>query len=88
MARHARNRGQGAAFATAYALARAHGARFIVTLDADGQWDPADAPAVLAPVVAGEADLVLGSRVLGRRGDDRRRAPRGRAGVQRARSGC
>ncbi len=66
VARHERNRGQGAAFATAYALARAHGARFIVTLDADGQWDPADAPAVLAPVVAGEADLVLGSRVLGR----------------------
>jgi len=66
VARHATNRGQGAAFATAYALAREHGARYIVTLDADGQWDPADAPAVLAPVVAGEADLVLGSRVLGR----------------------
>ena len=62
---HAANRGQGAAFATAYALAREHGARFIVTLDADGQWDPADVPGVLAPVVAGEADFVLGSRVLG-----------------------
>lgn len=65
VARHASNRGQGAAFATAYTLARHHGARFIVTLDADGQWDPADVPAVLAPVVAGEADFVLGSRVLG-----------------------
>jgi len=66
VARHASNRGQGAAFATAYTLARDHGARFIVTLDADGQWDPADVPGVLAPVVAGEADLALGSRVLGR----------------------
>ena len=63
---HATNQGQGAAFRTGYAVARERGARYIVTLDADGQWDPADAPAVLAPVVAGDADLVLGSRVLGR----------------------
>jgi len=35
------------------------------TLAAQGR-TPTDAPAVLAPVVAGEADLVLGSRVLGR----------------------
>ena len=63
---HAVNQGQGAAFRSGYALAREHGARYIVTLDADGQWDPADVPAVLAPVVAGEADFVLGSRVLGR----------------------
>jgi len=62
---HATNQGQGAAFRTGYALARERGARYIVTLDADGQWDPADVPAVLAPVVAGEADFVLGSRVLG-----------------------
>jgi hypothetical protein len=48
-----------------YRVAREHGARFIVTLDADGQWDPRDVPAVLAPVAAGEADLALGSRVLG-----------------------
>ena len=63
---HAVNQGQGAAFRSGYTLARERGARYIVTLDADGQWDPADVPAVLAPVVAGEADLVLGSRVLGR----------------------
>ena len=65
VARRERNGGQGAAFRVGYRLASEHGARFLVTLDADGQWDPADIPGVLQPVVDGEADLVLGSRVLG-----------------------
>jgi glycosyltransferase involved in cell wall biosynthesis len=65
VARLERNCGQGAAFRVGYRLGREHGARFLVTLDADGQWDPADIPTVLQPVVDGEADLVLGSRVLG-----------------------
>ena len=65
VARREPNGGQGAAFQIGYRLAREHGARFIVTLDADGQWDPADVPGVLQPVVDGEADFVLGSRVLG-----------------------
>src|SRR4051794_24373970 len=60
------NGGQGAAFRVGYRIAREHGARFIVTTDADGQWDAADIPAVLQPVVEGAADLVLGSRGLGR----------------------
>jgi glycosyltransferase involved in cell wall biosynthesis len=64
-ARLARPTGQGSALRVGYRVAREHGARFIVTLDADGQWDPLDVPAVLAPVAAGEADLALGSRVLG-----------------------
>jgi glycosyltransferase involved in cell wall biosynthesis len=61
----ARNCGQGSAFKASYRIGREHGARYLVTLDADGEWDPADVPTVLEPVVAGEADLVLGSRVLG-----------------------
>ena len=65
VARRERNSGQGAAFRVGYRLASEHGARYVVTLDADGQWDPADVPAVLGPVVDGEADFVLGSRVLG-----------------------
>jgi glycosyltransferase involved in cell wall biosynthesis len=65
VARLERNCGQGAAFRVGYRLAREYGARFLVTLDADGQWDPADIPSVLEPVAAGEADFVLGSRVLG-----------------------
>jgi hypothetical protein len=59
------NRGQGAALRLGYRLARTHGARFIITTDADGQYDAADFPAVLGPVVAGDADLVTGSRRLG-----------------------
>ena len=61
-----RNCGHGVALRVGYQLAREHGARFIVTLDADGQWDPTELPSVLAPVAADEADLVIGSRVLGR----------------------
>jgi glycosyltransferase involved in cell wall biosynthesis len=34
----------------------------IVTLDADGEHDPADIPQVVAPLIHGEADLVLGKR--------------------------
>jgi len=64
-ARVARPTGQGSALRVGYRIAREHGARFIVTLDADGQWDPADVPGVLGPVAAGEADFALGSRVLG-----------------------
>src|SRR6266496_693330 len=65
VAQRARNGGQGAAFQDGYRIAREGGARFIVTLDADGQWDPTEIPGVLEPVVRGDADLVLGSRVLG-----------------------
>ncbi|WP_223190858.1 glycosyltransferase family 2 protein [Nonomuraea terrae] len=60
------NRGQGAALRLGYRIARAGGADYIVTTDADGQYDPADIPRVLAPVLRGEADFATGSRVLGR----------------------
>jgi Glycosyl transferase family 2 len=60
------NSGQGTALRLGYRLAREHGAKYIVTLDADGQWDPADVARLLEPILADEADFVLGSRVLGR----------------------
>src|ERR1700688_4881911 len=60
------NMGQGVALRLGYALAAAHGAKYVVTLDADGQNDPAEVPALLAPLLAGEADFVVGSRRLGR----------------------
>jgi glycosyltransferase involved in cell wall biosynthesis len=60
------NSGQGSALRLGYRLAREHGARFIVTLDADGQWDPAEIEPLVEPLVRDEADLVLGSRILGR----------------------
>ena len=59
------NRGQGAALRLGYRLAREGGADYIVTTDADGQYNPAEMERVLAPVVAGEADFVTGSRKLG-----------------------
>jgi hypothetical protein len=59
------NRGQGAALRLGYRLAREGGAAYIVTTDADGQYNPAEIAPVLAPVVAGEADFVTGSRRLG-----------------------
>jgi glycosyltransferase involved in cell wall biosynthesis len=59
------NRGQGAALRLGYRLAREHGADYIATLDADGQYDPADLALVVAPLVAGDADFVSGSRRLG-----------------------
>jgi glycosyltransferase involved in cell wall biosynthesis len=59
------NRGQGAALRLGYRLGAAHGAEFVVTMDADGQYDPAEISTVLEPVVAGTADFVSGSRRLG-----------------------
>ncbi|GLZ11473.1 hypothetical protein Acsp04_17080 [Actinomadura sp. NBRC 104425] len=60
------NRGQGAALRLGYRIAREGGAEYIVTTDADGQYDPAHIERVLAPVLSGEADFVTGSRRLGR----------------------
>jgi len=60
------NRGQGAAFRVGYALARGSGARFIVTTDADGQYVGSEIDQLVQPLVAGEADFVVGSRWLGR----------------------
>jgi glycosyltransferase involved in cell wall biosynthesis len=41
-------------------------ADIILFMDADGADDPADADAIIAPVAKGEADLVIGSRMIGR----------------------
>jgi hypothetical protein len=62
-----RNRGQGASLRFGYALARRGGARYIVTTDADGQYDMAELPLLLQPLIDDEADFVTGSRALGRR---------------------
>ena len=59
------NRGQGAALRLGYRLAREGGASYIVTTDADGQYNPAEMDRVLGPVVSGDADFVTGSRKLG-----------------------
>lgn len=66
VARLRANHGQGAALRLGYRLARELGASYIATLDADGQYDPAELEKVVAPLVAGRADFVTGSRRLGR----------------------
>ena len=59
------NRGQGAALRLGYWLARARGADVIVTIDADGQYEPDEIGRVVTPILSGEADFVSGSRRLG-----------------------
>ena len=59
------NRGQGAALRLGYRLAREGGARYIATLDADGQWDPGELALVVQPLLDDTADFVSGSRRLG-----------------------
>jgi glycosyltransferase involved in cell wall biosynthesis len=59
------NRGQGAALRLGYRLARDGGARYIVTTDADGQYNPAEIDSLMVPILAGQADFVTGSRKLG-----------------------
>ena len=61
---HAQNRGVGVAFRTGLAKATDLGADIVVTLDADGQFDPADIPALIDPILKGEADFVTASRFL------------------------
>ena len=64
---HVINRGQGAALRTGTALALSRGAEIIIHFDADDQFQASDIPAVLKPLLANEADAVLGSRFLDKR---------------------
>ncbi len=59
------NRGHGVALRLGYRIAREGGAKYIATLDGDGQWDPADLPAMVQLLESGQADFVVGSRELG-----------------------
>jgi glycosyltransferase involved in cell wall biosynthesis len=73
------NRGQGAALRLGYRIAREGGAEYIVTTDADGQYNPAEIEAMLAPIIDGKADFVTGSR---RMGSEETKDPVRRAGVR------
>jgi glycosyltransferase involved in cell wall biosynthesis len=59
------NLGQGRALRLGYELASTHGARYVVTIDADGQNDSKEIPDHLAPLMTDEADVVIASRKLG-----------------------
>lgn len=60
-------RGYGAACLAALAHLRSAPPDVVAFLDADGSDDPSELGALLAPLVRGEAALVIGSRVLGER---------------------
>jgi 2-polyprenyl-3-methyl-5-hydroxy-6-metoxy-1,4-benzoquinol methylase len=62
--RHPCNRGYGAGQKTGYVRALLDGADVVVMVHADDQYDPALVPEMVAPILAGEADMVIGSRLL------------------------
>lgn len=59
------NLGHGYALRVGYSLCIELGAQYVVTLDADGQNDPAEIPSMLQPLLDDSADFVIGSRRLG-----------------------
>ena len=54
--------GLGPAYLDGFGVALAGGAGIICQIDADGSHDPAALPSLIAPITAGRADLVIGSR--------------------------
>ncbi|MGO9832268.1 MAG: glycosyltransferase family 2 protein [Myxococcaceae bacterium] len=58
------NLGIGGAVQTGYLWARDHGYEIAVQVDGDGQHDPQDLPALIAPIEEGRAEVVIGSRFL------------------------
>ena len=62
--RHRANRGLSTAFISGVKFGLALGADIIVNTDADGQYPGRAIPTLIAPVLAGEADLVVGDRQL------------------------
>jgi len=59
------NRGGGAALRLGYDIACELGAKTVVTMDADGQHVPEEIERLVTPILKGDSDIVIGSRVLG-----------------------
>jgi glycosyltransferase involved in cell wall biosynthesis len=59
---HERNQGKGAALATGFRAARGE---ICIVQDADLEYDPAEYPLVIGPILQGKADVVFGSRFQG-----------------------
>jgi len=62
--RHPRNRGLARTFMTGLEACLARGADVIVNLDADNQYNADDIPVLVAPLLAGQADIVVGARPI------------------------
>ena len=65
---HVINRGLGAAIGTGFAAALKLGADVVVTLDADGQHDAEEIPKFTEAIRTKDADVVIGSRMITRKG--------------------
>lgn len=63
---HMTNRGQGSALRSGYKLAIDLGYQFAVTIDADGQNNPEEIASLVRPLAEDTADVVIGSRILGK----------------------
>lgn len=61
------NRGGGAALRLGYDIFQKADVRYCITMDADGQHRPEDIPYLLLPLIEGQYDCVIGSRILGDR---------------------
>ena len=66
--RHERNYGYGASIKSLFQRAHELQADAFVTIDADGQHEPREIPAVIRPILEGSADLVIGSRFVDKNG--------------------
>lgn len=62
--RHVVNRGLAAAFMTGLDSAVSLGADLVVNTDADNQYDARDIATIIAPIVEGHAELVIGARPI------------------------
>ena len=63
LVRHRENRGKGAALHSGFAAVTGD---YVLIQDADLEYDPADYPALLEPILQGRCDVVIGSRFLGK----------------------
>jgi glycosyltransferase involved in cell wall biosynthesis len=60
--RHTSNKGLARAFQTGMDTCLAQGADILVNIDADGQYPGEDIPALVQPILSGQADIVIGDR--------------------------
>ncbi|MCK5092167.1 MAG: glycosyltransferase family 2 protein [Gammaproteobacteria bacterium] len=63
---HPTNFGQCMAYRTGYQIATVLHAEYVIHLDADGQYQPEEIELLLTPILNNEADIVSGSRLLGK----------------------
>lgn len=75
--RGVKNRGYGVAIRSLFQIAKEENADVMITLDSDGQHDPAQIYNILSPIIEEGVDIVIGSRFLTRQ--DSEKVPRYRS---------